>query len=114
MTCRKTYALLALVVALVGGVARSAGAQGNGSVTGTVVDERGTKLRRIVVIELNQLADEPPLRGFPLAGGGEKHLPVRIGKRREELPGGGQEIELRRDEADAHALVHIGDCSYSS
>jgi hypothetical protein len=58
MTCRKTYAVLALIVAIVGGAARVASAQGNGAVTGSVVDERGAKLPRIVVIVRNRQTNE--------------------------------------------------------
>jgi len=58
MTCRKRFVVLALMIAFVGGSARTASAQGGGGISGTVVDERGAKLRSISVIVRNRTTNE--------------------------------------------------------
>src|SRR5215208_5032053 len=58
MTCRTRYAAIAVLVAIVATVARPAAAQTNGSITGTVLDERGAKLRRISVTVRNRTTSD--------------------------------------------------------
>jgi hypothetical protein len=54
MTCRRPYAVVALIAALLVGAAGRAHAQTNGTVTGTVYDVRGARLPRVTVTIKNR------------------------------------------------------------